>query len=460
MTYSVKELDVPTGYQASVKGLTITNTHQTKVTDQDIVINKVWKDKNNQDGMRPELIKVKLIATADRKEVASLSKEYDLKATEGWKHNFGKLQANYQGHAVTYSVKEIDVPTGYQASVKGFTITNTHQTLTTMVTGHKIWDDNNDQDGVRPEEITVHLYANDQDTGKTTQAKKANNWNYLFDNLDLKKAGQVIKYTVKEDQVDKYLEPEYSSAKISEHETKIDITNKHNIEKTSVAGHKIWDDNNNQDGIRPANITINLLANGKLVQTQVVNADNNWNYHFDDLDKFADQKEINYTITEDAVDKYTTENDPTNKWNVINHYTPQTRSVTVTKEWDDQNDHDHLRPTSIQVQLFANGLPTGEVVTLTADQNWTYTWKNLAVNQAQNKIQYTVAEVSSVKGYSVKVNNANAGNIIITNTHTVKKVDDTEKMPATGEGSSQLMSILGMAMMSLLGFVVYRRKLN
>lgn len=87
-------------------------------------------------------------------------------------------------------------------------------------------------------------------------------------------------------------------------------------------------------------------------------------------------------------------NTPDTQWSVANFYYGNisgTRSVTVTKEWDDQNDHDHLRPTSIQVQLFANSLPTGEVVTLTADQNWIYTWKNLAVNQAQNKIQYTVA---------------------------------------------------------------------
>ncbi|WP_076669860.1 collagen binding domain-containing protein, partial [Lactiplantibacillus plantarum] len=40
----------------------------------------------------------------------------------------------------------------------------------------------------------------------------------------------------------------------------------------TISGTKIWQDNNNQDGQRPNSITVNLLANGKQIQSQKVTA--------------------------------------------------------------------------------------------------------------------------------------------------------------------------------------------
>lgn len=61
-------------------------------------------------------------------------------------------------------------------------------------------------------------------------------------------------------------------------------------------------------------------------------------------------------------------------------------SVSVNKVWDDSDDQDGLRPNSIDVQLYANGKKSGDVVTLTAADNWTYTWTNLA--EKANKKRY------------------------------------------------------------------------
>ncbi|MGT2898456.1 Cna B-type domain-containing protein [Streptococcus macedonicus] len=61
-------------------------------------------------------------------------------------------------------------------------------------------------------------------------------------------------------------------------------------------------------------------------------------------------------------------------------------SVSVKKVWDDSDDQDGLRPNSIDVQLYANGKKSGDVVTLTAADNWTYTWTNLA--EKANKKRY------------------------------------------------------------------------
>ena len=65
--------------------------------------------------------------------------------------------------------------------------------------GKKIWNDANDQDGIRPDEVTVRLIANGIDTGKTTKATKLGNWEYKFENLAKYDAnGDEIVYSVVE----------------------------------------------------------------------------------------------------------------------------------------------------------------------------------------------------------------------------------------------------------------------
>ena len=52
-------------------------------------------------------------------------------------------------------------------------------------------------------------------------------------------------------------------------------------------------------------------------------------------------------------------------------------SLTVEKEWDDQDDADGLRPESIEVALYADGASTGESITLSDDNNWTASFEDL-----------------------------------------------------------------------------------
>ena len=66
---------------------------------------------------------------------------------------------------------------------------------------------------------------------------------------------------------------------------KAEFTNTY--ETTSVSGTKSWSDADNQDGIRPNKIKINLLADGVKVNSQEVrpDANGNWTYSFTDLQK-------------------------------------------------------------------------------------------------------------------------------------------------------------------------------
>lgn len=99
------------------------------------------------------------------------------------------------------------------------------------------------------------------------------------------------------------------------------------IEKTSVSGTKTWRDNNNQDGIRPSSITVNLLANGQQVASKKVSANDNWQYSFDNLAAYANGQKITYTVTEDAVAGYTSTVDGYNITNTHNPTTPKEPQV-------------------------------------------------------------------------------------------------------------------------------------
>ena len=286
---------------------------------------------------------------------------------------------------------------------------------TTHIDGEKIWNDNNNQDGLRPTSITVHLLANGEDTGKTAVANADGGWHYSFTGLDKNTSdGQVINYTVKEDAVAGY------TSEINGY----DITNTHLTEVTSVSGTKTWNDNNNQDGLRPTSITVHLYKLGQVeeIAEKTVTEADGWSYSFDNLPKYDQGKEIEYRVEEDAVENYQSYIDG---YNITNTYKPGTTSVAVKKVWDDDNNQLNIRPSSVTVKLNAEvdgkAVNLGDEfvteVTLNADNNWSHEWKDLPLNQSKGKkIVYTVKEVNVPNGYSDKISGDAEKGFTITNT--------------------------------------------
>ena len=54
-------------------------------------------------------------------------------------------------------------------------------------------------------------------------------------------------------------------------------------------------------------MTVNLLANGKIIDTVTLSEENEWSYAWTKLDKKANGADIDYTVTENAVAEYTTQ---------------------------------------------------------------------------------------------------------------------------------------------------------
>ncbi|WP_141669057.1 Cna B-type domain-containing protein, partial [Bacillus wiedmannii] len=429
--YEVKEQPVP-GYESKVSGTDITNT---KVGQTKVEGTKTWKDDNAKD--RPEMIKVDLlqngtvIATQEVSKATDWKYEFkDLAAydengvaykyevkeqavagyeskvngtditntkvgetkVEGtktnWKYTFEKLQAyDENGVAYKYEVKEQPVA-GYESKVSGTDITNTKVAKLT-VEGTKTWNDNQATD--RPSSIKVDLLQN----GKVVDTKEvtaATNWKYAFTDLEAyDENGVAYKYEVKEQPVTGYGSDVHG----------YDITNT-KVGETKVEGTKTWKDDNATD--RPTMIKVDLLQNGKVVDTKEVTAETNWKYTFEKLQAYdAEGKAYKYGVKEQPVAGYESK---VKGYDITNTKVGETK-VEGTKTWNDNNATD--RPSSIKVDLLQNGkvVDTKEA---TAATNWKYTFEKLQAYDANGAAYKYEVKEQAVPGYESKVNGTDITN--------------------------------------------------
>ncbi len=270
------------------------------------------------------------------------------------------------------------------------------------VSGRKTWDDNSDQDGTRPEYITIHLYAdgNEIDSVKVTAD---DNWSWNFTNLPkYTSAGVEIVYTITEETVGDYV-TSYDG---------YDVTNRHAPGETNLTVQKIWQDDGDRDGERPTEITVELLADGVSTGTTAILSDNNdWHYTFEGLDKYeAHGTEIVYSIAENDVEDYVSWSERVEETTYIylyNEHTSTTVAVSGSKTWSDNGNSRGRRPSSITIRLYADGDEI-DSKTVTADDGWAWSFTNLPKYHDHGvEIVYTISEdavsyyTSTVNGYDV-----------------------------------------------------------
>ena len=117
--WTVREAGTIEGYEASYDGYTITNTHKTATADK--TVTKLWNDYKNKNNTRPEYISVQLYANGK-----AVGEPVKLTEKGGWTYTWTGLDVNRDGKAIEYTVKEVNVPDGYNVrySKDTFTITN------------------------------------------------------------------------------------------------------------------------------------------------------------------------------------------------------------------------------------------------------------------------------------------------------------------------------------------------
>ena len=436
--YTVKETAVPY-YTASQNNFDFTNT----VEDEKISVNgtKTWFDNGDSLGIRPETITVTLIANGN---VMNNIPVWNKTNSDVWSYSFKDLPkytyskdatGKVTRKAVVYTVKESTVPY-YTSAQDGYNFKNTVENEKVNINGTKTWADNSDALGIRPESITVSLFANDNITNNIpVWTKSGDTWEYSFKDLpkysyakdaDGRVTRTAIDYSVKESAV-----PYYTT-------TQSGYNFKNTVEdiKVDIKGTKTWA----QDYLttRPDSITVKLMADGAVIDGKTPvwsNTDKNvWNYTFGSLPKYkyenkngtVTRTEIKYTVLEEAVTGYTATYS-SNTFDITNTYVPKWVDVTGTKTW--KNDNADYRPQTVQLILKADGNAVNGVQPVWSNTDsdvWTYKFENLPERNTQgNIIKYTVEEIVP-ENYTVSY----SGNDI---TNTLKVIAEISKQDITGQ---------------------------
>ena len=278
----------------------------------DVEITKTWVDGEDQDGKRPESVTIKLFADdVDTEKTLTLSEE------NNWSGAFTNLVEFEGERKIVYTIKEVDIENGYKSAItpgveSGFTVTNTRTPETVSVEGLTVWNDNEDQDGKRPESVTVNLLKNGTKVSSTT-VSETEDWKWSFSNLDKFESGELNYYTIEQVEIGNG----YTSTITGDSVAGFTVTNTRTPETVSVEGSKTWNDKENQEGNRPESIKINLLKNEVEVSSKIVTEKDDWKWSFGELPKYEKGKLISYTITEDEVEGYES---AVSGYDVINKY--------------------------------------------------------------------------------------------------------------------------------------------
>ena len=436
-TYSISEAKVD-GYTGSVEtavdksgdyAFKLTNTHAVETTQ--VGVTKVWDDADNADGLRPDSVKVELLADG-----AATGKTVTLNAGNNWTHTWDNLAKKAGGKDVAYTVREAEVPEGYTSVMTGgmvknngafsYTLTNKHEIESTALNVKKVWDDADNADGLRPASVKVQLLADGKAAGQPVELSAANEWKHAWGDLPKLADGKTIKYTVAEVDV-----PEgYASVVTGNASFGFTITNTHAVKTTAVGVKKIWNDGNDQDGLRPAEVTAQLLANGEVVAEAKLSAQNAWAHQWTDLPIFANGKAIEYTVAEaDVPEGYTSSvmGSAADGFTLVNAHTTATTSVSVHKEWKDSagNPQSGVHP-AVTAQLYRTvagqaSAMAGYTATLDETHGWAASWDNLPAKDAGRDVEYSVQEADVPAGYTSGVTKAADGTYSFTLTNTAEK---------------------------------------
>ena len=266
-----------------------------------ITVNKVWSGDTGD--VRPASVQVQLYRNGSAR-----GNPVTLNSGNSWRHTWYSLSEGF-----SYTVEEVDVPTGYTAMISRsgntFTLTNTYGVpvtptpppsptpppAITSVTVRKEWVG----DGEHPTSVEAVLYKNGTAFDVVTLFA-SNNWTNTWTDLD-----PSAKWTVGEKEV-----PEGYDAKVDNLGGGVFvITNTKKLEPKAgtvlISGTKTWRHGTNPESQQPTSIVIYIKANGVTVKEVTLHYETGWSYELL-MPKFDENgTEITYTIEEQKVSGYT-----------------------------------------------------------------------------------------------------------------------------------------------------------
>ena len=406
----------------------------------EVTVDKVWIDTAEQQDKRPDSIKVQVKngdAVVEEKEI--LNTETEVTFT-------GLTKYNVNGDEIIYTIAEAEVNSGdlkfYTASVdestKTITNTFTVPSDTVEVTVNKVWIDTAEQQDKRPDSIKVQI--KNGDTVVREEVISNTETSVSFTGLPKYDSnGNEITYTIAEVEVNSGDLKFYTS---SVDESTKTITNTFTVpdEKVEIGVTKVWVDNNNSVGKRPASVIIVAKSGDEekgQVELTVANAltsdSNTWVGTITNLPKYdsngdeivctIDEKEVNVGDLECYI---ATINQETRTITNTLELPEEKVNIVVEKEWVDNNNAAGKRPTSIIIVAKSGDEEKGQVELTVANalEDNNNIWQGQIINLPKydtegNEIVYTIDEKEVNVGDLQKYTKEIIGNRII---NKIKKV--------------------------------------
>ncbi len=185
---------------------------------------------------------------------------------------------------------------------------------------------------------------------------------------------------------------------------------------------KVWNDGAVAIDHSNDQVEYNLLQNGRVYSSRVLNTRNNWTETYFNLD--ADST---WTVEElNVPDGYTVSYEVNGTTlTIVNTRQQAVTDFTVSKVWENNG---HAQPDSATVELLANG-QLQETVTLSAANNWQYRWTGLSADLA-----WSVRETNVPAGYTAQYAVGETGTVI---TNVYNAQPGTTQLTAQKEWSGE-----------------------
>ena len=454
ISYTIDEKeDVGTldSYNKTINGMVITNTFTQNTEKIEIPVTKVWEDSDNKAGKRPSNLTLILKREVGSSYVEASRATINAEENQGsnsneWTYTFTDI-AKYDenNNEIKYVVEE-ETPEFYTSIVENventgediaeFRITNTFEVPDEKVSYEvtKIWNDNNNRAGKRPEEVTLVLTGKNPQGDIVVEGQKitltkadaidgntegstdtSTTWKGTIENLPkYDENADIINYELSEENLNSIF---YTSENTTIDQASKTVTNRFEVpdDTIDIEVTKVWNDSANSEGVRPESVTLYLTGNGQEKEITLTKANaidgntegdsdtsSSWKGTITDLPKYdVNGNVINYVLDERPVTSefYTKTNVDQGTKTVTNTFGIPTENIQiqVTKIWEDNNNALGKRPENITLQI--KNKATGEIVasqlmqgSSTSNDGWTYTFEVPKYAGSTDEVEYEIAE--------------------------------------------------------------------
>lgn len=325
----------------------------------------------------------------------------------GLDYTVEETNANADGYTTSNSGNTGTIPSGDTAKVYFTNTKHEGEALTTSVSVQKVWKIDNG--GEQPESVKVQLEKDGQPYGNPVTLSDKNGWKHEWKDLPLG-----FTWTVEE--VDA---PEGFTSYTNHYDNHFVITNDDvdtEQKPETVNVRKVWviDDG----GERPDSVSVQLMRDGEPFGDPVTLSDaNDWSHAWNDLESGHNWTVVELNVPDgfkatvsQSGDTFTIINDDT---------TEETTEIRANKEWT--IDDGGTRADSVTVQLYCDGQPWGDPVTLSDSNDWTTLWEELPVGHS-----WSVVEINVPAGFTSSVTQEDSV-ITITNDDIPTDIPDPER---------------------------------